>query len=64
MDACNLDAGGVRKRAIAGGIALMAGLGASAWMIQSGQPLLLRLVVALVAFGFAGLSLFQARAKT
>jgi uncharacterized membrane protein len=64
MDACNLDGGGVRKRLTAGLVALAAGLGVSAWMIQSGQPLLLRIAVAIVLFGFASLSLLQARAKT
>ncbi|MDJ0521200.1 MAG: hypothetical protein QNJ90_03920 [Planctomycetota bacterium] len=64
MEACNLDRSGVTKRLVAGIVALVAGLAASAWMIQTGQPLLLRIAVAIAAFGFAGLSLFQARAKT
>ena len=64
MEACNLNRGGVTKRLVAGVVALAAGLGVSAWMISTGQPLLLRIVVALLAFGFASLSLLQARAKT
>ena len=60
----NLDGGGVKRRFVAGLCAFAVTLGVSAWMVTTGQPLLLRITVALLGFGFASLSLFQARAKT
>jgi len=64
MDACNLDAGGVRKRAVTGAAFLVVGLGAAVWFIGHDRPLLFRIAAVLPCFLIASFSIFQARART
>ena len=64
MDACNLDAGGVRRRLVLGLAFLVLGIVFSVWFIVNGRPLMLRVLATLPCFLIASFSLLQARAKT
>jgi hypothetical protein len=64
VDACNLDAGGARKRLVLGIVFLILGFGFAAWFIAHGRPLTLRIPATLPCFLIASYSLLQARAKT